>query len=309
MPLNLFLLSCTLLSVINLKVGLWIIGILVFDIVILLIYFKRKRKTGNAIASDITDSSRISDIILSNNEVSENAVFLFGDFKISTSVQKEITAKFSPLLKELFLMILLYSVKNEKGLSSSKALDYFWNGMPSKNAKNNMAVNLGKLRSLFVEDWGNCIVNKEGYVRFELPDNDFYCDYIQLNLGISRIQEFNKQEISDLLVVFKRGKFLEAVNYEWADQFKADLADKVIESLVGITKKLDTSEDSSLLIRVANSIELFDSVNEDALFTKCKAYVALKKHNLAKETYNRYVNEYRLLYDVEYERTFKSIID
>ena len=52
-----------------------------------------------------------------------NYIQLFGDFKVLDKEGNEITSLFTPKLKQLFLIILLYSQRNKNGIST-KELNY-----------------------------------------------------------------------------------------------------------------------------------------------------------------------------------------
>ena len=47
-------------------------------------------------------------------------IVFFGGFQIFDKKGNDITGKFSPLIKELFLILWLYTHKNNKGISSQK---------------------------------------------------------------------------------------------------------------------------------------------------------------------------------------------
>jgi len=73
-----------------------------------------------------------------------------GDFQIFNRTGSDITSKFSPLLKELFLLILLNSIK-DKGISAERIIEILWLDKDEKSARNNLAVNIVKLKTLLSE--------------------------------------------------------------------------------------------------------------------------------------------------------------
>ena len=87
-----------------------------------------KKKSQSVINPNELDINKESDEsnIISQNEISKYQLVLFGGFQVFSLKKEDITNKFSPLLKELFLLILLYSHKNNKGISSEKILEYLW---------------------------------------------------------------------------------------------------------------------------------------------------------------------------------------
>jgi hypothetical protein len=49
---------------------------------------------------------------------------LFGDFKAISKEGQDITGSFAPILRQLFLIIMLYTIKNGKGISSIKLKEF-----------------------------------------------------------------------------------------------------------------------------------------------------------------------------------------
>jgi hypothetical protein len=87
-------------------------------------------------------------------------IMLFGYFEIITADGQNITRQFTPLLKEMFLLILIDSLRYDKGVSSEKLNDILWNGKDIKDAKNNRSVNLVKLKNI-LEKLGGCNISRE----------------------------------------------------------------------------------------------------------------------------------------------------
>ena len=70
---------------------------------------------------------------------------------------EEVSQRFSPLLRELFVLLILRSAEN--GISSEELTTMLWFDKDDVSAKNNRAVNLSKLRVL-VESVGGCTIYK-----------------------------------------------------------------------------------------------------------------------------------------------------
>jgi hypothetical protein len=97
-------------------------------------------------------------------------------------------------------------------------------------------------------------------------------------------------------------------SYEWLDDFKADVSDKIVDTLVAFAEKFDVKTDAEFIIRLADCIFNFDRSNEEAMILKCKAEYCLGKHSLAKLTYEKFIKEYQLLYNEEYKRSFNELV-
>ncbi len=65
------------------------------------------------------------------------AIYLFGPFEVFDKEGNDITKLFTPLLRELFLLILTYTVKDGKGIASEKLYETLWGDKPLKDARNN----------------------------------------------------------------------------------------------------------------------------------------------------------------------------
>ncbi|BBE20396.1 hypothetical protein AQPE_4588 [Aquipluma nitroreducens] len=97
-------------------------------------------------------------------------------------------------------------------------------------------------------------------------------------------------------------------NYEWLDDFKSDVSDKIVDTLVAYAEKCDLKTDAEFIVHLADCIFNFDRSNEDAIILKCKAEYCLGKHSLGKLTYEKFIKEYKQLYNEEYKRSFNELI-
>ncbi|MCK7532004.1 MAG: hypothetical protein MZV63_13755 [Marinilabiliales bacterium] len=117
-----------------------------------------------------------------------------------------------------------------------------------------------------------------------------------------------KLNICRLLEITRKGGFLINTNYEWLDDFKSDISDRIIDTLVAFTEKCKLETDAEIIIKLADCIFNFDKVNEEALVLKCRAEYFLGNHSLAKVTYEKFVKEYQKLYDEEFKKSFNEIL-
>lgn len=233
-------------------------------------------------------------------------VIFFGGFQIINAEKIDITNKFTPLLKELFLLVWLYSYKNNKGIQSDNISEILWPDKTEKSAKNNRAVNFAKLRALLSELGDVELSKKTGYWKIVHNESELRSDYLEfLQLTESKVN-LNEAKVEQLIEVIKKGAFLRNVEYEWLDDFKAAVSDRLIESLVSYLEN-NSSANLQLNIKIANCIFYFDVINEEALIMKCKAQCLLGQHGLAKKTYENFSKEYLKLYGEEYSQAFTEI--
>ncbi|MNJ95607.1 hypothetical protein D3C87_133200 [compost metagenome] len=291
----------------------------------LLIYSRKKKQQATSIPLQPTAvGSEIEPIVpltpaaavhaLSQISVKDNAVefnssiFLFGDMQVFDKQGQEITKQFTPLIKELFLVILLYTIRWERGISSEKLKELLWFDKSEESARNNRSVNIAKLKSI-LEKIDHCMVSKEtGYWKINCDFESVYVDYQQYFSIINDKKKLNKEKISELAKIIKRGSFLPNTGYEWMDQFKAEISNEIIDTYLHFANSINIGDDPELLIELANYIFYFDSINEEAMVIKCKALAHLGKHSQSKNTYENFCKEYKLLYGDDFDRSFNDVL-
>lgn len=252
-----------------------------------------------------TKTSSEDIVIVPKNDYS---ISLFGGFQVIDSNEKNITNKFTPLLKELFLLVFLKSCgQSNNGISSDKLKEILWYDKSDKDARNNRAVNIARLKSLLASV-GNITVSKStGYWMIEINDTTLNIDYSSF-MEITQKNNHKKEDIIHLMQIIKRGDFLQNVAYDWLDKYKADVSGDIIDVLLNYANDHKNNFDDALIIQIADAILLFDSVNEEALSIKCKSLVKNGKHSIAKKTYDIFLKEYNTLYGEDYSLSFNSII-
>ncbi len=238
-------------------------------------------------------------------EITQSAVYLFKEFQVFDQGGKDISKKFTPLLKELFLLLLLYTQKEAKGISTVLLKDLLWYDKGTQSASNNRAVNIGKLKNILDGVGEYEIITAPLNIQIELS-KDIYCDYIEV-FQLLREKTLNKEQIIQIVEKAGRGPFLPECNYEWLDNFKAEISEAIIDNLLGFTELVDVKKEAKLIIQISDTIFNFDNLNETALSLKCRALIFLGRHSLASATYTRFVKEYETLYQTPYKLTFSEI--
>jgi hypothetical protein len=247
--------------------------------------------------------------LFSSNNHFKNAILLFGDLQLFDAEGSEITKYFTPLIKELFLMILLYSIRWGRGVSSEKLNEILWYDKSAKSARNNRSVNIAKLKNL-LDKMGHCHLSKEtGYWKIDIDHSSIYVDYYNYLNIVKDKKELNLQKIKNLSEITQRGNFLSNIEYEWLDSFKSEISNEVIDTYLHFAQSDKTAHDPELLIELANFIFYFDPVNEEAMVIKCKALACLGKHSLAKNAFENFIREYKIIYGEEFKRDFHAVLE
>ncbi|WP_138484323.1 galactose oxidase [Dyadobacter bucti] len=237
-----------------------------------------------------------------------SSIFTFGDMQLFNDESEELTKYFTPLIKELYLVILLYTIRWGRGISSEKLKELLWNDKSTQRARNNRSVNMGKLKSI-LDKMEHCqIVKETGYWKVAIDFDKIYVDYHDYLSIVKDKSRIDKQKIIALSKITQRGGFLSNVDYEWLDTMKEEVSNDIINTYHFFANSIKVSDDPEFLIQVANYIFYFDTVNEDAMSLKCRALSYLGKHSMAKSTYENFCKEYRLIYDLEFKRDFHSVL-
>jgi hypothetical protein len=292
----------------------------VVALAILLFIFRKKLFRKNAAAS-ITPSADAGTLNAlyhptagysyqqANNESSQQpAIYLFGQFQAFDKEGNDITRLFTPLLKELFLIITIYTIRNSRGISSEGLDEILWHDKSNKDAKNNRAVNITKLKTI-LERIGVCTINKEsGLWQFQILDESIYLDYSKYISIVRKGLGADMKCIHLLVDIIKRGAFLYQTEYDWLDTIKAEISNSIIDICLEYFKSQDISKDPEFVIEITNCIFYFDQLNEYALINKCKSLILLKRHTLANKTYLKFVKDYMDIYGENFSKSFQEII-
>jgi two-component SAPR family response regulator len=238
------------------------------------------------------------------------SVCLFGGFWVADKNGNDVTKDFTPLLKQLFLLILLHTYKGGKGISSGKLKDLLWFDKSEESAKNNRGVAISKLRQIFEHVGDISIKSYNSYWTIGIGE-DVYCDYseaLYLINELSRNKELNIDNLKRLLALLSKGELLPNLQVEWVDSFKSDFSNNLMDILFELSKKHEVADNPQLCIDVADALFIQDSLNEDALQLKCATLVKMGRNKLSKKVYGAFAKEYKLLFGTDFRTSFEQIV-
>ncbi|KAA6303071.1 MAG: hypothetical protein EZS26_000674 [Candidatus Ordinivivax streblomastigis] len=241
--------------------------------------------------------------------VKEKSILFLGGFQVFNKNGKNITGDFTPTLKYILVLLILYTSKNNKGISSSKLQELLWFDKTDESARNNRSVNLSKLRVL-LEELGNIDITSENiYWTISLP-NDVFSDYAEVLKLVSKIKNrdiASEEDLLRLLELLDYGILLPNIQLEWVDNFKTDFSNQLIDTLMQVANNTKSSfyENLEIRLRIADSLLKIDSINEDAINIKCQTLVKMGKKSLAKTTFDNFNKEYKLLLGEPYSGSLK----
>jgi DNA-binding SARP family transcriptional activator len=304
---------------------------------IILIIFRKKilNNEGNDVSTSLSNQNKKNEEDIQNEEqeltdISEEdtnteeiqkyksvydfgakAILFLGGFQVFDKNRKNITGDFTPTLKYILVLIILYTLKNNKGISSSKLQEFLWFDKTEEAARNNRSVNLRKLRVLLQKVGDVDITNQNGYWTISLSD-DVLSDYKEVLQLIHKIHQDDiteKNDLLQLLELLQFGVILPNIQLEWVDSFKTDFSNSVIDLLMQVVnnEKNNFYKDQNIRLKIADCILKIDLINEEALAIKCKALYAMGKKGLAKTTLDNFSKEYNLLLGELYKGSIKDL--
>ena len=240
-----------------------------------------------------------------------SSLILIGGFQAGDKESKDITGLFTPTLKNIVLMILLNTIKNGKGVSSTLLQETFWFDKSEESARNNRNVNIKKIRNLLEDISGLEITNENSYWQMKIEE-PFYCDYIEvldlMKLIKEKEQSVNINTINRFISLVSCGQFLPNIQTEWLDPFKSEYSNTVVDCLDIIIQRARTLNDNKLLIQCAEVILLQDPNNEGAIEMKCYALCKMGKKGLAKTAYDLFCRDYLNMLDTHYNVSFEEVL-
>ncbi|HKC34674.1 MAG TPA: kelch repeat-containing protein, partial [Chitinophagaceae bacterium] len=247
-------------------------------------------------------------LVMEPGAAQDARIYLFGNFEVIASNSENITKLFTPLLKELFLLLCIHSIRYNKGVSPEKLIETLWSNKETKDAINNRSVNIAKLKSI-LEKIEGCLLHKEsGYWKIDFNREKLYIDFDSYARVFSE-STIDNRSLNELISITQRGAFLPQANYHWADNVKSEISNFIVDALLKYCQLLILPDNAEKIITVCNSIFSFDELNENALKLKCKSLIALGRHTLAKHEFEKFITKYKEIYGEDYNSTYNTLIN
>ncbi|KAA6351919.1 hypothetical protein EZS27_000716 [termite gut metagenome] len=296
-------------------VGGFIVCLVVLGMVLL--WRRRKRKSKEEIMfpdyDSASDENETLDETLENETIkyfdrSKSAISLLGGFNVRDNKGNDITSFFTPKLKGLLIVLIIYTTKDPRGILVKKIDDILWPDKDEEAARNNRNVTLRKLRVLFETIGDMMIINDNGFLRIKLEDTIF-CDYTTALQCIEKMGQqkeiVNTEVLDQLLELQLYGTLLPNTTRDWLDDFKDNYSGLSIDLLkkLLITKKALSKKQ---LLDIANTLFLHDPLNETALTVKCSVFFQSGKTGIAKNVYDKFCNEYKRSLATNYTKPFSD---
>jgi hypothetical protein len=283
---------------------LFFISIGFFALIYLFSQIKKKKKT------DCTNSHPHT-IVYEKflPEKRPSSVSLLGDFQLIDKSGNDITSNLTPTGIQIFLLLLMFTIKNGRGILGEDIKNIIWFDKDGSSARNNRNVHINKLR-LILKDEGIDIVKNEGYWTV-VTDKKFFCDYERILMLIKNIESsnINKGQIDELLSISLKGRLLNRMQDEWLEPYQVEYSNLIIETLLKLSNRNEVKSDLMSLFKIADVILLHDNIDEDAIRLKCYALYHLGRNNQALQCYKKFVEDYQLLLATKYNTSFEELIE
>ena len=255
--------------------------------------------------------------ISSVNISEKSSIQLFGNFRVTDRQGYDITAQFTPQMKELYLFIRLHSASNGRngngngngngaGVSTEQILAHFWPDIDPTKMKNAKGSAISRLRSL---------LNQVGEIHIETNNGiwalrngeDVQCDYVRYCQAKAAMTNGDNQKGSRaFLDIVEKGPLLPELNYPWLDSIQSDMMSDIITLCDKTISELDVETDH--ILHWVNVVLLWDSLEEEALKTKLQILSQKGHHGAVKKLFNKFVEEYQETYDEPFSHDLKTMI-
>ena len=292
----------------------WLCGIVLLGGAFFFIY-RIKCGKNRAISEDIKSSDtpietfHFSESVEETVEVekffdrSRSAISLLGTFNVRDKDGNDITGAFTPRLKSLLVLLVLYTEKNKQGILTKKVTDILWSDKEEEAARNNRNVTLRKLRVLLEKVGDVEIISDMGFLCIRWGEGVF-CDYRMALECIRQFKEKNEEHgddklLNQILEILLYGPLLSNTIVDWLDEFKDSYSSLSIDLLRNLLNVQRNNYDT--VLRIADILFLHDPLSEEALVAKCSVLFAQGKKGIVKSVYDRFCKEYKDSLGEEYK--------
>ncbi len=238
---------------------------------------------------------------------SRASISLLGCFNVRDKDGNDITSNFTPRLKHLLILLILYTEKNAQGILASKTTEILWPDKEETAARNNRNVNLRKLRVLLESIGDMEVMIENNFLRIKWGTGVF-CDYHTLITCTKQFEQEKSEELLNrILEILLYGPLLPNTILDWLDDFKDDYSSYSIDLLKNLLEIEISRNHQDMIIRLADIMFLHDPLNEEALAAKCAVLSAQGKKGIARNLYDRFCKEYHDSMGENYKTPFADL--
>lgn len=293
------------------KVITWIF-ILLIGLGLVLRRWVRQKEKGALIDKNTKESAPVvPEKILDVPTGNHFQIRCFGGLKVINHEGKDISQKFSPKLRQLFVLILLHSVGGRKGISSKKLSDCLWPGMNQQNTKNIRGTNVQNLKALLANSPEINVAFRDKLWVIEYSEK-YFVDYDFVETSLNHLWTLSSigdraNEFSNLIKILKSGSLFPNIRESWLDPYIDLISNRIIEFGMNLFKVIPEGSQDAVLLDVAEIISINDPLNEPALRKKISILTRQGKLSLAHSVFDNFAKLYVELYGEKYPGDVKSL--
>ena len=239
-------------------------------------------------------------------------ILCFGGLRVLNHQDVDISRKFSPKLRQLFVLIFLYSMNGQKGITTKKLSEILWPGMSPQHAKNTRGTNIQNLKAILASCTCMRLVFRDKLWYLEL-DPICYTDYADILTRMEQLETLPKdaplpvEELRTLFKILSSGTLFPNMSESWLDPYISKTSDRIVELGLTFLDRLDEIKHAALVYELADVISIHDPLNEPALNKKLSLLTLQGKLSLAHTVYDHFARLYHELYQEPYPVDFRSI--
>jgi len=268
------------------------IGLLFIMLVFIVWIFKKKQS-----------KSQLKPEAIKVSDENKNAIYLFGKFTVLNQSGVDYSSQFSPKIKELFLLLLISSIKNERGILTSELTKLLWPGFEANKAANNRGVTFNALKKILTEIEGLETVYEDKFWRLNMA-SEIYCDYRNLITEINKDSEEYQYKCS----IIRRGEFVSDIEKDWLLDIKSNLNFDNVDLLLRYSKVLYAQKNYPLLLEVSEYVLKLDDLNIQGIYYQLKCLTELDNVNKALFVFGKYTHKYQTIHQSEFKHSFKAFM-
>lgn len=274
-----------------------------------LIVWKRKRRR-TPFFYDVPVVSNYTELIHIPEQNKPASIYLLGNFKVIDSEGNDITGSFAPTTSQLFLLLLMNTIKKGKGTTSQELKNILWFDKDDNSARNNRNVYINKLRLILKSFEEIKIINDDGCQAIQGLDLIF-CDFVRVQSLINLLKTnpvFNRQVLVELVDLSLTGTLLPFAQFEWLESYQTEYTNILIDTMLQYKNHIEVKKDLILLLKMADVILLHDNIDEDAITMKCYALFYMGHKKQALDVFNKFSTDYETLLAAKTKLTFEDLI-
>lgn len=238
------------------------------------------------------------------DEKEVNRIYVYGMFAVYNRSGRDITHLFSKKLKYIFLYILLNSIREGDGVSSSSLNEIFWPDKEEDKAKNLKGVTISNLRKILSELDGIKLVCEKSVFKIEIDSSVCVCDYFALHDYLAKCP----QSCEALLPIWERGKLMENIDYSLFDKYKQRSEDVILSLSPENLRSYYQQDKYYQVLRICFIVLKRDPLNEEALMYCVKCYKKMNDFENLSKVYSNFIIEYRRSMGEDYTRTIEDLV-